>query len=110
MTKLALVNMTDQPNITLDGATVTSDNGVVFTVTLTETQRVTALVWSNTRGGGGTGMFGDGVEVSISTLPGAFRDLVGNLVLESGYGNLLNFQILSRQHVQVQCLNMGLDW
>ena len=36
-------------------------------------------------------MFGDGVEVSISTLPGAFRDLVGNLVLESGYGNLTEF-------------------
>ena len=58
--------MSNEPNITLED-NCKNDNGVRFTIKLTESQRTNALVWSNTKGGGGTGEDGDGTAVFIST-------------------------------------------
>ena len=91
LSKIALLNVSNEPNITLEGATVTNDNGVEFTIKLTESQRTNALVWSNTKGGGGTGEDGDGTAVFISTAPSAFVDITGNPSVEVGFGNLTEF-------------------
>ena len=64
--------------MSLDGANIIELDGTTITIELTEAQRATAVFFSNTPGGGGTGVSGDGEAIHLTVLPGAIRDVANN--------------------------------
>jgi hypothetical protein len=62
----------------LNGANIIEIDGTIITIVLTEAQRALSVFFSNTPGGGGTGISGDGESIHMTVYPGAIRDVANN--------------------------------
>eukprot|EP00945_MAST-04E_sp_MAST-4E-sp1_P000845 g845.t1 len=71
LSRIIVVNQTGDGSLPLNGADVLSDDGFKLVLKLTELQRVTALRIADVKGG-------DGTQLKVDILRGAFFDVAGN--------------------------------
>ena len=71
LSKIILVDNTGDGNVPMTGATVVSKDDYTIEIDMSESQRVAALRISSATGG-------DGTQLKLDVLPGAFKDVAGN--------------------------------
>ena len=82
LSKIILVDNTGDGNVPMTGATVASKDDYTIEIDMSESQRVAALRISSATGG-------DGTQLKLDVLPGAFKDVAGNDNV-GAYGFLVN--------------------
>ena len=82
LSKIILVDNTGDGNVPMTGANVVSKDDYTIEIDMSESQRVAALRISSATGG-------DGTQLQLDALPGAFKDVAGNDNV-GAYGFLVN--------------------